>query len=263
MDDVDLKLVEPTTQEQSQIQPKPLVGVTGRRGTGSLMGAPHGFQDAPLELYLSEYATSVQEAGGIAVHLPIDGDPVELVERLDAVVIAGGEDVDPRRYGEAPGPHTLRIDPLRDAFEIGLVLAGIERGIPVLGVCRGNQVINVALGGSLVQHLEIGDGESHASYAYPRDHRVHPVETVPGSIAERLYGTEFLVNSFHHQAVRDLGEGLVASGIARDGVIESIEHRHAPVLGVQWHPETFGGDAAFEWLVESAIEIRSTQKAAA
>lgn len=254
---------EPAANIAGRASAKPLVGVTGRRGTGALMGAPHGFQDAPLELYLSEYATSVQLAGGLAVHLPIDADPVELVERLDAVVIAGGEDVDPRRYGEAPGPHTTRIDPLRDEFEIGLVLAALTAGIPVLGVCRGNQVVNVALGGSLVQHLEIGEGESHASYAYPRRHRAHAVEARPGTIVEELYGSSFAVNSFHHQAVDRLGEGLIAACIARDGVIESIEHRDAPVLGVQWHPETFGGDPAFDWLVETAIAIRSTEKAAA
>lgn len=242
---------------------KPLVGVTGRRGTGSVMGAPHGFQDAPLEMYLSEYASSVQQAGGIAVHLPIDADPRELAERLDAVVLAGGEDVDPRRYGEAAGPHTTRIDPLRDEFEIRLVHAAIDAGIPVLGVCRGNQVINVALGGSLVQHLEIGHGESHASYAYPRQHRAHPVAAVPGTIVERLYGAEFHVNSFHHQAVRRLGDGLLATGSARDGVIESIEHRNASVLGVQWHPETFGGDPAFDWLIETAIAIHLSERAAA
>jgi len=258
IDDVDLK-----PAARAARAPKPLVGVTGRRGTGAVIGAPQGFQDAPLEMYLSEYATSVQQAGGIAVHLPIDGDPVELVERLDAVVIAGGEDVDPRRYGEAPGPHTTRIDTLRDEFEIGLVLAAMDAGVPVLGVCRGNQVVNVALGGSLVQHLEIGQGESHASYAYPRQHRVHAVDALPGTIVERLYGTVFHVNSFHHQAVHRLGEGLVAAGSARDGVIESIEHRDAPVLGVQWHPETFGGDPAFDWLIETAITIRTTEKAAA
>ena len=93
--------------------------------------------------------------------------------------------------------------------------------------------------------------------------RGETVGSAPGSIVERLYGSEFLVNSFHHQAVRDLGEGLVASATALDGVIESVEHRHAPVLGVQWHPETFGGDPAFEWLIDSAIAIRTTQKAAA
>ncbi len=257
-DDVDLKRAARAGEVR-----KPLVGVTGRRGTGAIMGAPHGFQDAPLEMYLSEYATSVQRAGGIAVHLPIDGDPVELVERLDAIVIAGGEDVDPRRYGEAPGPHTTRIDPVRDEFEIGLVLAAMEEGIPVLGVCRGNQVINVALDGSLEQHLEIGVGQSHASYAYPRQHRAHAVDAVPGSIVEGLYGTEFHVNSFHHQAVRRLGDGLVVAASARDGVIESIEHRDAPVLGVQWHPETFGGDPTFDWLIETAIAIRTTERAAA
>lgn len=244
--------------------PKPLIGFSGRRGRAESVGAPRGFHDAPLDIYMSEYTTSVIRSGGMPVNLPMDADASELVGYLDAVVLSGGEDVDPRRYGEAPGPHTGWIDPQRDAFEIELIEGAIARGIPVLGICRGQQLINVALGGSLVQHLVIGEGESHGSYAYPRAQRVHPVALEAGSTAAALYGESVLVNSYHHQAVGRLAPGLQVTGRAPDGVIEAIEHESAPVLGVQWHPEVFGGDPLFDWLVQTAQNSQLTrQKAAA
>lgn len=232
--------------------PKPLVGISGRRKTAAVMGAPPGFANAPLELYLSEYATSVLAAGGLPVHLPLDAPPTELAGRMDALVIVGGDDVDPRRYGEAPGPFTTFVDPERDEFESALIEAAIERGIPLLGVCRGAQLLNVVRGGSLHQHLATGEGESHGSYAYPRAHRSHPLSTLPGSLVAEFYGAETRVNSFHHQAVDRLGDGLVATAVAPDGIVEAIELTGADVVGVQWHPETFGGDPVFGWLVETA-----------
>lgn len=241
----------------------PLIGLTGRRGAGSLLGGPHGFQDAPLEIYLGEYASSVVAAGGLPVNLSFDADPEAVASRLDAVVLTGGEDVDPRLYGQAPGPHTGRVDPRRDRFELELFAAAMARGIPVLGICRGHEVINVALGGTLIQHLADGDGESHASWAYPRAHRVHRVEFAAGSLAARLYGSATTVNSFHHQAVAELGTGLAATGHASDGVVEAVEHRSAPVLGVQWHPEVFGEDPVFSWLVEAAGKTTTGEEARA
>lgn len=242
---------------------KPLVGLTGRRGVGSILGAPIGFAETPLDIYMSEYATSVQLAGGIPVHLALDSSPEEIVGRLDALVFSGGDDVDPRRYGSAPGPHTKSLDPQRDAFELALFAAALDAGIPVLGICRGQQLINVARGGTLVQHLEIGQGESHASYAYPRAYRVHGVELSEGSVVRGLYGARTTVNSFHHQAVEQPGDGVIVTGRASDGVIESIELVDAPVIAVQWHPETFGGDPIFAWLVEQAGQaaFRTAQEA--
>lgn len=232
--------------------PRPLIGITGRRTRAGVIGAPHGFADAPLEAYLSEYATSVLRAGGLPVHLPMDAVPDELVERLDGVVIVGGDDVDPRRYGQAPGPFTLVVDPLRDDFESGVIEAAIERGVPLLGVCRGAQLLNVVRGGTLRQHLANGEGESHGSYAYPRAHRVHDVRTVPGSVAHALYGETTRVNSFHHQAVDVPGLGVAVTGTAPDGVVEAIEVEGLPAIGVQWHPETFDADPIFGWLVDQA-----------
>lgn len=232
---------------------KPLIGLTGRRSTGAVLGPLRGFLDAPVDLYLSEYATSVRDAGGAPVHISLDSDAADIVPHLDALLLSGGDDIDPRRYGAVPGPHTVWIDPHRDEHEVAFLAAAIERGIPVLGICRGQQLINVARGGTLVQHLPVGEGESHASTAYHRATRTHLVETEPGSVVERVYGASARVNSFHHQAVADLGTGLRATAHAADGVIEAIELDGAPVVAVQWHPETFGGDPIFDWLVESAI----------
>lgn len=238
----------------------PLIGITGRRKSAGIVGAPHGFVDAPLEAYMSEYATSIVRAGGLPVHLPMDAAPEEFVARLDGIVISGGDDVDPRRYGRAPGPHTFLIDPERDDFESALITAGIARGIPVLGICRGAQLLNVVRGGTLHQHLPLGEGESHGSYAYPRAHRVHDVQTTPGSVVRALYGEMTRVNSFHHQAVDVPGDGIAITGTAPDGIIEAIEVRGVPAIGVQWHPETFGGDPVFGWLVDRAVQYSTHSK---
>lgn len=235
----------------------PLVGLTGRRAHAGQLGAPTGFADAPVDAYFAEYARSVALAGGVPLHLPSDADPALLVGVLDALVLSGGDDVDPVRYGAAVGPRTTVIDPLRDAFEVALIGAALDAGLPVLGICRGAQLLNVALGGTLVLDLPVGDGVSHASYAYPRAHRRHTVHLEPGSLAHALYGATTVVNSFHHQAVDRPGAGVRVTGRADDGVVEAVEVDGMPVFGVQWHPECFGGDPAFDWLVETARHRRA------
>ena len=237
--------------------PAPVVGLTGRRALAAQLGAPAGFYDAPVDAYFSEYARSVIAAGGLPVHLCLDADPAASVALLDALVVSGGDDVDPVRYGAAVGPRTTVVDPLRDELEVALVEAAIAAGKPVLGICRGAQLINVALGGTLVADLPVGEGVSHASYAYPRAHRRHGVDLVPGSLAHALYGARTDVNSFHHQAVDRPGRGVRVTGLADDGVTEAIEVDGADVLGVQWHPECFTADPAFAWLVERARPSRN------
>lgn len=239
-------------KDTAHLSRPPLIGITGRQARGSLIGAPSGFVDAPIDIYLREYAQSVARAGGIAVHIPLETDAFALAERLDGLIIAGGEDVDPRRYGQVPGPHTPIVDPQRDEVELAMLESAIARGIPVLGVCRGQQLINVAYGGTLIQHLEPGAGESHMGTPYPRSHRVHEVSLSPGTVAHTLYGSSAQVNTFHHQAVDRLGDGLVVSGRAPDGIIEAIEVPGAPIIAVQWHPECFSDDPIFGWLVEHA-----------
>lgn len=230
----------------------PLVGITGRRKTATIMGAPAGFADAPLDVYLSEYASSITRAGGVPVHLTQDAPAAALIGHLDALLIAGGDDVDPRRYGETPGAHTTTLDPARDAFETGLIEAAFDADVPVLGVCRGHQLLNVVRGGSLRQHLPAGDGESHGVLAYPRAHRTHDVDITGDGVLARVYPSLMRVNSFHHQAVGRLGDGVVVTAVAPDGVIEGIEITGHRAVGVQWHPEVWEADPIFEWLIDAA-----------
>lgn len=229
---------------------RPLIGISGRRAPASVLDVPSGFADAPLDVYLSEYASSIARAGGIPVHLSPDADVTDLIAHLDGVIISGGADVDPRRYGQVPAEHAGPYETDRDAFEFSLVAAALDANVPLLGICRGNQLLNVFHGGTLIQHLAIGEGESHGSYAYPRAHRVHDVTFEAGSIAQRLYGEITRVNSFHHQAVDVPGEGVRVTGLSPDGIVESIEFDGG--MGVQWHPECFGSDPVFEWLVDES-----------
>ncbi|MEU5345388.1 MULTISPECIES: gamma-glutamyl-gamma-aminobutyrate hydrolase family protein [unclassified Streptomyces] len=232
----------------------PLIGLTGRRGAGHMLGFPEPFFDTALDIYVSDYARSVLTAGGVPVHLPMDAPPSRLVKSLDGILISGGEDVDPRLYGEVAGAKTSRIDRTRDTFESELIHEALKHGVPVLGICRGSQLINVVLGGSLVADLPAGEGESHGLASYYRTDRVHRVSFEPGTVAHTLYGPETVVNSFHHQAVARPGEGVTVTGRADDGVVEAIEAAEGRFLGVQWHPEVFGGDPAFDWLVAAALD---------
>lgn len=234
----------------------PLIGITGRTHAAGMIGAPKGFADAPLDVHLNEYASSVIQAGGLPVHIPMGVDTGAIVSRLDGLIIAGGEDVDPRRYGRQPDPRTSSGDGSRDELEIGLLQAALAQRVPVLGICRGQQLINVALGGTLIQHLEGAQGLRHNASEIHRYERVHEVSFRSGSVLHRIYGDGARVNSFHHQAVERLGTGLSAVGHADDGVIEAVELADADVIGVQWHPECFGSDPVFHWFARTVIEAR-------
>lgn len=232
---------------------RPLIGITGHQLTGSAMPVPPAFADAPFDGYFREYADAVARAGGIPVYLPHGVDSSQVLGRIDGLLLSGGEDVDPRRYGSVPDEKTTPVSPARDQHELELCRDAFARGLPVLGICRGIQLLNVALGGTLVSDLPLGTGESHSSPVYPRAHRTHTVSLEPGTLAHRLLGDTVAVNSFHHQAVDEVGDGLVVSGRAPDGVVEAIEHPGRPLLGVQWHPECFPDtEPVFTWLVETS-----------
>ncbi|AVV43608.1 gamma-glutamyl-gamma-aminobutyrate hydrolase family protein [Streptomyces sp. ID05-04B] len=179
------------------------------------------------------YPRLVQRAGGLAVMLPPDAPEhaATVVARLDGLVVAGGPDVDPARYGAERDPRTGPPSPERDAWELALIGAALAADVPLLGICRGMQLLNVALGGTLIQHL---DGHAETEGVFGR----HPVEPVPDSLYGRIADAQALVPTYHHQAVDRLGTGLVPSAHAADGTVEAVELPSAGwVLGVQWHPE--------------------------
>ncbi len=197
-----------------------------------------------VEVNISQrtYSERVDAAGCMPLLLPASAsataDPEALLERVEALLLSGGSDLDPASYGAAPDPRTTNFRRARDDFEIALARAAIERRMPVLGVCRGFQLLNVALGGDIDQHLDDADLHIHA----PGRFSDHLVRLEHGSLAAEAAGaTELQVRSHHHQGIDRLGEGLRASGWAEPGgVVEAIELPRdggAWVLGILWHTE--------------------------
>lgn len=225
--------------------PRPLIGIT----TYVEAATRYGVWNVPTALVPTGYYELVQASGGTAVLLPPD-DPEaasEVLSRLDGLVVAGGPDVDPVRYGAARDPRTGAAATQRDEWELSLIAAALSSRTPVLGICRGMQVLNVALGGTLVQHL---DGHFETEGVVAR----HPVRPVRGTLYAALVPEEAQVPTYHHQAVDRLGRGLIASSHALDGTVESIELDDSShwVLGVQWHPEQAKDTRVMSALVAAA-----------
>ncbi|GHF20585.1 glutamine amidotransferase [Amycolatopsis deserti] len=208
---------------------KPVMGLTTYTEKASW-----GVWHTDAALLPSSYVDSVRNVGGIPVLLPA-GD-TDVLSAVDALILTGGADVEPHRYGQQPQDKTV-TRPERDAFEFALVRAALDRGMPVLGVCRGMQVLNVALGGSLTQHLpdRVGHSEHQPS---PGVYGPTHVTLADGSRVAGILGAQTKCQCYHHQAVEELGDGLRAVGWAADGTIEAVELPGADfVVGVQWHPE--------------------------
>ncbi len=228
----------------------------------ALEQARFGVWDVPCALTPFSYVEALQHAGALVVMIPPDerlaADPDEILERLDALMLAGGGDIDPSLYGAPRHPLTSGVVVERDRAELALARRAIELDTPLLGICRGMQVINVALGGTLHQDLpELLGHNEHRRNLGSFVGSEHEVRLEPGSLAAAVAGEELHVAcSHHHQAIDRLGEGLQITGRCKlDGLPEAIE---APgrtyVLGVQWHPEADVSSPVVATLVEAARE---------
>jgi putative glutamine amidotransferase len=206
-----------------------------------------------------EYIAAVRRAGAIPVMIA-PGEPKvdDLLERLDGVILAGGGDIDPARWGGEPHPTIEFVDPARDDLELALAARVLDDGIPTLAICRGLQVVNTALGGSLHAHLPEAVETEVPHRQEPKWTHTHPVEAESGSLVAEIMGTEHAEPAcWHHQAIDRPGSGLAVTAWSPDGVIEAVELAGHPwLVAVQWHPEMTAADdqtqqALFDGLVDA------------
>ena len=232
---------------------KPIIGISSTWGAGTATSVP------------LSYVQSVIRAGGVPVVIPLTSDK-ELLSRIldtvDGVIMTGGEDLDPLKwYGEEPHPALGDVVPERDEFDITLIRMTVERGLPLLGICRGHQLLNVAFGGTLYQdipsQIRSNNPIKHSQRA-PRYYGSHMITIESGSLLNKQIGVDKVsVNTFHHQAVKDVAPGFKITARSADGVVEAIEKIGSDkVFGVQFHPEGFTAEGIdtflgiFQYLVK-------------
>jgi putative glutamine amidotransferase len=238
---------------------RPLIGVCA-----AVEPASFGvWKEEPTVLLPLSYSRAIHGAGGMMAMLPPDRraseDPGELLDRLDALILGGGADIDPGVHGGEPHPETVGTNPDRDRFEIALARGALERGTPMLGVCRGMQVLNVACGGTLDQHIPERLGHD-LHRPVPGSWAEHEVRIESSSLAARAAGTERLtVRSHHHQGLDRIAEQLTPTAWATDDeTVEAIESPNGDfVLGVLWHPEEDPEDRVIPYLIERAATAQA------
>lgn len=222
---------------------KPVIGISG-----SVIVDSGGMFPGYHRSYVNEdYVQSVIKNGGIPLIIPMSQDASVLdgyIEHIDGLILSGGHDVCPRNYNEEPDQKLGDICPQRDRFDCALLQRAIEKNLPILGICRGCQILNVHHGGSLWQDLSYAEGVTIKHWQEHHPELVtHSICLERDSLLFQVLGEEsMMVNSFHHQIIRQLGNGFRAVARSKDGVIEAIEHAdYRFMVGVQWHPEMLHG----------------------
>lgn len=220
-----------------------------RYASGTMERRPRiGITCSPLRVagYYDKYLAAIEAAGADAVVIaplpaaPGPGDAAGILSRIDGLMVPGGWDVSAEAYGGEALSEGTPVDPALDRTEVALVNGAVGSRTPVFGICRGQQLINVAFGGSLFAHIDDHDG-----HGQPRDILAHPVDVDPDSELGRVAPARLMVNSLHHQAVRDLAPGLRATAHSPDGIIEALESDDGLVVAVQSHPEELVGSQSW------------------
>jgi putative glutamine amidotransferase len=230
---------------------RPLIGICAYELPASFSH----WRDVNTVMVPAGYSRSVAAAGGMPLVIPPVEGSSELVGTLDGLLLTGGSDLDSALYGQSPHPATSGVVPHRDRAEIELLRTAVEAGLPVLAVCRGMQLLNVLQGGTLIQHVGDGQGDSEMHKGPPGTFTRHPVRVEPGSRLHSMLGDGLDVHSCHHQAPDLVGDGLVVTAHAPDGVVEGLELEQADFcVAVLWHPEedVEGGGPLFRGLVARA-----------
>lgn len=208
-----------------------------------MIGITADFEEEKNFILNESYVNAVIRAGGIPFILPCshEVDYIQFVKRLDGLLLTGGGDMNPMLFGEEPHQNLGYVNPVRDAFEYTLAQKMLKENKPILGICRGLQILNIVLKGNMYQDIY---AQNHSKLLQhnqnaPRSHRSHVVQVKKETLLYEIAQVhEFKVNSYHHQAVKDVLKPLIISATAKDGIIEAIEStNHRFVLGVQWHPE--------------------------
>ena len=231
------------------------VAVSQAREKSVVIGVSASKPSSATETYIK----AIRRSGGIPIIIPITTSEAELkalLKRIDGIVMTGGEDVEPWRYGEQPIPELGGVYPDRDEFDIKLIQLAAAKKLPIMGICRGLQVMNVAFGGTLYQDIPSQLPQSKVDH-YFGTKRAHKIEIKQESNLHRILGNEAVVNSVHHQSVKDLAPGFTVTAVAEDGVVEGIEMKNGkPIFGVQFHPEIFvsAGDDGFLGLFEYFVK---------
>jgi putative glutamine amidotransferase len=240
--------------------PKPRIGLTTYRQQGQT-----GVWDTEMAMIPAFYIEGITRAGGLAIMLPpqqlSSAEAKDIVSSLDGLMLCGGRDIDPSRYGQSPHAEAEQPDKLRDDLEEKLLSAAIDADLPFLGICRGAQMLNINRGGTLIQHLPdvVGDNRYQLGNAQftPAD-----VEVETSSILGSLVGDKVSNAAlYHHQAIDELGKGLKITAKSEDGIVEAVELADHPFgVAVQWHPEqTLDDLRIFEGLIEAARKYRGTK----